>query len=120
MIVFIERLRVFCPIGWFPEERETGIELWISAEIELPNVNTNENINKTIDYLKVAELIQTEASFEIKLLETLADCCIEAITNHYRHLEINRIKIRIEKQLQNKIGLAVDSVGVEKNVYPRN
>ena len=34
--------------------------------------------------------------------------------------QINRIKIRIEKQLQNKIGLAVDSVGVEKNVYPRN
>ena len=114
MIVFIERLRVFGPIGWYPEERKNGVELWISAEIEILNDVVDENIDHTIDYLQVAELIQTEASMETRLLETLAESCIEAILNFYRHLTINKIKIRIEKQLQDKIGLVVQGVGIEK------
>jgi dihydroneopterin aldolase len=114
MIVFIDRLRIHGPIGWFDHEREVGVELFVSVRVDYEDLPNNDDLIYTIDYLALAKIVENQSAVETKLLETLAENCIKAVLNEYRHLKIKEIKIKIEKSLQRKIGLPVDVVGIEK------
>ncbi len=114
MIVFIERLRIFAPIGWFDHERKEGVELFISIRIDYQELSINDDLINTIDYLQLAQIIKNQSTIETNLLETLAENCIQTILVEYRNLKIKEVNIKIEKPLQRKLGLPLDVVGIEK------
>jgi dihydroneopterin aldolase len=118
MIVFIDRLRIHGPIGWFDQERKNGVELFVSIQIDYLELSINDDLINTIDYLQLAQIIKNQSAYETKLLETFAENCIQTILKEYRNLEIKEIKIKIEKPLQHKLGLPLDVVGIEKHYRP--
>lgn len=120
MRVFINKLRVFGPIGWFDHEREEGVELFVDIIIDFKESSIKDDLKKTIDYLELASIIKTTAMQEMKLLETYAEACIYNILAIYRPLDIVYVKITIEKALQHKLGLEVGGVGITKEYFKGN
>jgi dihydroneopterin aldolase len=119
MIVFIERLRISGPIGWYEAERKEGVELFVSLSVNFSSSLYTDNLIETIDYLKIAEIVQAVSNNEYKLLETLASDIAKEIDIFYSNFKIKQIKIKIEKELQHKIGLQLNYVGIEEEFnYP--
>lgn len=119
MVVFIDRLRITGPIGWYDLERKEGVELFVSISIDYDGVSVNDDLSETIDYLSIAHIIINLAKTEYKLLETFSKDMANSLFLEYSEFAIKSIKIKIEKQLQSKIGIPLDYVGIEQTYnYP--
>lgn len=77
--VFLNKQRVKAPIGWYEEERESGVELLISVKAQLAKTGGNDNLSDTLDYVSLVNIVNEQSSIETHLLETLAERIIENI-----------------------------------------
>jgi FolB domain-containing protein len=119
MVVFIDRLRISGPIGWYELERNEGVELFVSVSIDYNLSSLKDDLSETIDYLGIADEILNLVKTEYKLLETLSIDIANNLFLKYSDFAIKSIKIKIEKRLQHKIGIQLDYVGVEQTFnYP--
>ena len=80
--------------GLFDEEGISGNEFNVSIDVDFHSSNM-ENIHDTINYAEVFRIVKEAFSQRHKLLETLADTIIAAISE--MHPEIKRIAISIAK-----------------------
>jgi dihydroneopterin aldolase len=114
MVVFIDRLRINGPIGWYESERKEGVELFVSVHIDYEMNSIEDDLSQTIDYLEIATVVIKLAELECKLLETLSVDIANSLFMKYSNFAMNSIKIKIEKRLQHKIGIQLDYVGIER------
>lgn len=111
--VFIKNLVVNTKIGLYDAERLNPQPIKISVQMEANEVASVENINDTIDYAQVIDLIKhnidtnpkTKTSYH--LLETLANDLIQLINDNF---SVKFIKLHISKTT---IFADTEEVGVE-------
>jgi len=84
--------------GVFPEERRDGQEFIVDAELNLDLVPAGENddLSKTIDYSKVAELIYNEIiGAPVDLIEALATRISKQILSEFN--SVQSVKVTVHK-----------------------
>jgi dihydroneopterin aldolase len=94
--VFLKNQKVNCPVGWYDEERKSGVLLDVSVEAELTEVPQDHDLDGGLDYIRMCEIVNAEASVERKLIETLAQAICDRIWNEKPNL-ISKIIVTIEK-----------------------
>ena len=114
MVVFIDKLKVLSSIGWYEQEREMGVELFISIRIELNSSVFNDKLNYTIDYAEIARLAFEISKQPVQLIETYIHNLKESIIANYNQAQkIKSIFIRVEKPQIFQSNLQYEGVGVE-------
>jgi 7,8-dihydroneopterin aldolase/epimerase/oxygenase len=84
--------------GVFPEERLAGQEFVVDAELnlDLAPAGDSDDLTKTIDYSKVAELIHHEiVGTPVNLIESLATRISKCILKEFKSVE--SVKVTVHK-----------------------
>jgi dihydroneopterin aldolase len=96
--VSVQNLKLFIPVGWFPEEIQTLTEVDVSLSVFYKSQeNTNDELGDTIDYAALHEIIQKQTRQTFKLLETFGKSVITEIESNFNHVPLLQIRIRIQK-----------------------
>ena len=99
MKIGLEDLKITCTIGTFDEEKENKQDIFLDVEV-ITNPNTTDNLDETVDYVKIAKLCTDLATqHHYQLLETLANDLLKEL-----HINFNiswcRIKIKKPQALE--------------------
>ena len=80
-----EKLRVFCVIGVYPEERLTPQEIWIDLKVRAQATSfTGDYLSSTVDYAGLAQLCrQIAEKSAFQLLESLASALIKELFRQF-------------------------------------
>lgn len=107
----INKMSFFAHHGCFEEERKIGTNFIVDCEFELDTTLAEEsdNINDTVNYLDVYQLIKKEMEIPSHLLEHVAKRIIDVILNNYP--QISRCKVRVHK-MNPPLGGQMQSVSV--------
>lgn len=108
----IENLVVYANHGVLSEEKNLGQKFVISANIyaDLEEAGSSDNVEKTINYAKVCELITKVSKEEtFDLIETLAYALADRVLEQYELIDI--IEVTVNKPFA-PINLPVDNVSV--------
>ncbi|MBL7724703.1 MAG: dihydroneopterin aldolase [Chitinophagaceae bacterium] len=96
MTIELKGLRFHAFHGLFPEEKKTGNDFEINLMVSfVPNNTIIRDLDSTVDYARLYEILKTEMQKPRALLETLAMEIAELI--HSLFPEIRRIDISIRK-----------------------
>ena len=99
MKIILEGIEIFCIIGIYPREKAKKQKLIINAELTLNDlfspVNLNDNIENTIDYDKIANIIKAFEKLDTNLIETIAINASEAIVES--DAKIASCKVQVKK-----------------------
>ena len=80
--------------GVLASEREIGQEFIVDVALNLNLQNLKDDLNKTIDYSAVAELIKSEIeSNPVNLIETLGERIGDKIINKFELVKIARVTV---------------------------
>lgn len=109
--VFIENQHVKAPIGWFEEERNSRVDLWISVFTDIKTTHIYDELNLTLDYTTLVKIVITESSKEKKLLETLASDIAQAIYDAFPAI-ILQTEVVIRKKKLPVAGFDADAAGI--------
>ncbi len=110
--IFIKGMEFYAHHGCFEEERLIGT--WFEADLEMEVDTTDaertDNIENTVDYSAVYQVIKREMDIPSRLLEHVARRILTAVKNEYP--QVISAKIRLKK-LNPPLGGKMKSVGVE-------
>ena len=118
--IFIDKLKVHAPIGWFEQERSNKVDLVVSVKVKFEFFAINDHLTNTLDYGTLSQLVIQASQIEMKLLESLAQNILIEIENRAPNGLVS-IWVRISNnQIQAQCILA-ESHGVEvEQHYPKN
>lgn len=110
--IFLRGLRFHCPIGVLEQERKVGNDVSIDVTIDYPleKALRSDDVDDTLNYAAVFDIIRQEAMKPAKLLERLAGRIAESLVNAYP--TIISLTIRITK-LNPPMGADSEGAGVE-------
>lgn len=93
----ISDLKVNCIIGIYPHERIVNQNLFLDITIkyDFQNARKTENVDDTIDYAKLAEMV-TDLGIkkQYQLIETYAEDAADLVLGNF---SVNEISIKIKK-----------------------
>ena len=110
--IFIDQQLVHSNIGYFEIERIVGVELYISVKVMFKSSSISDDLNNSLDYSTLSQIITSESKNSMKLLETLGQnilTCIEkvgVVGHQYTWLKIEK------KQMLQK-GFHAKGFGIE-------
>ncbi|MEE1271316.1 MAG: dihydroneopterin aldolase [Bacteroidales bacterium] len=109
--IHINSMAFFAHHGCFEEERKIGTNFVVDCEFETDTTLAEESddINDTVNYLDVYQLIKKEMEKPSHLLEHVARRIINAILKTYP--EVKRCKVRVQK-MNPPLGGQMQSVSV--------
>jgi dihydroneopterin aldolase len=93
----ISDLKVNCIIGIYPHERKVNQDLFLDITIkyDFQNARKTENVNDTIDYANLAEMVTNLGiKKQYQLIETFAEDAADLVLNNF---SVNEISIKIKK-----------------------
>ncbi len=95
--IFIKDLKIHAYHGVLPEENIIGTYYLINVEVivDIWKATESDNIEDSVSYAEINDIIQAEMKIKSKLLEHVAGRIINAI--HDRFPQISNIKISILK-----------------------
>lgn len=105
--ISLENLRIFAYHGYYPEERIIGQYFYVSVKVKLSNNPTQNDLNESLDYVKLAEIIQLEMRESRSLLETVLEEILQKILQVQSNIATVELEIR-KPNLALK-GMVVDS-----------
>ncbi|MBE50560.1 MAG: dihydroneopterin aldolase [Flavobacteriales bacterium] len=95
-LISIEGIKVFAFHGHFPEERTLGghfiINVWVHTDSE--KVVITDEINDTLDYVKIIEIVKREMEKTSKMIESPAKRIVDNILTQDR---VKKVKVELEK-----------------------
>lgn len=112
MKILIERQRVFARHGVLPQEQAVGAYFYVSLEVEVadcPAMQSDE-LDDTISYARLAELVNQEMAKPCKLLEHVAWRIGHAILDESD--TIMQVKTRVMKE-NPPMGIECGGAGIE-------
>lgn len=70
----LEGIEISAPIGYYPEEQQTGTDFIVNVEIatDFSGTETGDDIAETINYEDLAKVIKNEMAIPAKLIEHTA------------------------------------------------
>ncbi len=91
----INRLKLFARHGVFEQERELGNKFEVTVHLQYPidSAMQNDDLNETINYAEVVDLIQEVMASPSKLLEHVAFRLHSAIINRYPSVTGGSIRV---------------------------
>ena len=95
--IFLEDIKIYAYHGVLPEENIIGTYYILNAEIhtDLWKAAVSDDLNDTISYADINEIIHNEMKIQSKLLEHVAGRIIAKINEKFN--QISYIKLRITK-----------------------
>ena len=95
--ILLENLKIYAYHGVLPEENIIGTYYILNAEIhtDLWKASVSDDLNDTISYADINEIIHNEMKIQSKLLEHVAGRIIAKINEKFN--QISYIKLRITK-----------------------
>ena len=95
--IFLEDVKIYAYHGVLPEENIIGTYYILNVEIhtDLWDAAVSDNLNDTISYADINEIIHNEMKVKSKLLEHVAGRIITKISEKFN--QISYIKLRITK-----------------------
>ncbi|MFA6924188.1 MAG: dihydroneopterin aldolase [Bacteroidales bacterium] len=108
----IEGMEFFAYHGCFEEEQIIGNKFIvdISIETDLSEAADTDDLNKTINYQEVYNIIKKEMEIKSKLLENVANRIIKKINSKF--LSIKKVEIKISK-INPQLGGKTNKVSVQ-------
>lgn len=97
MKIYLENIKIYAYHGVLPEENIIGTSYLVNAEFhaDLWRATETDDLNDTISYADLNEIIHEEMAIPSKLLEHVAGRIIKKI--HEKFPQISFIKIKITK-----------------------
>lgn len=83
--LIVRGIRLSCPCGVFPEEREHGMDYRadLTLHLDLAPAGKSDDLKQTVDYARVADTVLTVAKTERFLVENLAEDVAKALLGGY-------------------------------------
>lgn len=95
-IIRLESLRFYSRIGVFDQERAVGNEFSVDVTVEVAATGfESENLDTTISYADIYEVVREAMSGEWLLLESVAKSVAETIKQRWK--SVGEVKIKISK-----------------------
>lgn len=95
--IFLEDVKIYAYHGVLPEENIIGTYYIINAEIhtDLWDAADSDDVNDTVSYADINEIIHAEMNINSKLMEHVAGRIISKI--HEKFAQVSYVKLRITK-----------------------
>ena len=109
-LITVEGIRVFGYHGHLPEEAVLGghfiINVWVEADTD--EVEKTDDLNDTIDYVKIIEIVKQQMAIRSDMIERPARRIVDAI------LPLNKVqKVTVEvEKIQPPIDATFDKISV--------
>ncbi|SIQ18457.1 dihydroneopterin aldolase [Chryseobacterium sp. RU37D] len=119
--IYLEDVKIYAYHGVLPEENIIGTYYILNAEIhtDLWKAASSDNLNDTISYADINQIIYDEMKIKSKLLEHVAGRIIAKI--HEKYSEISYIKLKITKTSPPMKGeMKGASIELEQSFKPEN
>jgi len=115
-LIIIEGMEFHAKHGCFEEEQSIGTIFLVDVRLkyDTSKAEKTDEINDTIDYQKIYEIIKKEMDVTSKLLEHLSRRIIDKITESFPTLEMVRVKVSKQNPSLGK-GTKVGSVSAVIN-----
>lgn len=87
--ILIDNMEFFAYHGFYPEEQKIGCKYTVSLRLitDLSNAGSTDNLNNTINYEEVFNLVKTEMNIKSKLIEHVAARIVKSLKARYKMLE---------------------------------
>lgn len=110
-IIEIENMEFYAYHGCYKEEQVVGNQFQVSILIEVDTqaAQLTDNLNDTVNYQVVYNLIKEEMQQKSKLLEHVAERIVSVIHNNFKNVE--RVWVKVSK-LNPPLGGKVEKVSV--------
>jgi 7,8-dihydroneopterin aldolase/epimerase/oxygenase len=119
--IFLEEVKIYAYHGVLPEENIIGTYYILNAELhtDLWQAAESDDLNDTISYADINEIIHHEMKIKSKLLEHVAGRIISKI--HEKFPQIDYIRLRITKTSPPMLGeMKGASIELEKSFKPES
>lgn len=106
-VISIEEMEFFSYHGCFSEEQIIGNKFVVTLEMEVDTrkAEVSDNLEYTINYQQVYQVIQKEMETKSKLIENIAYRIIQAIYNSFNGITKIRLKLsKINPPVGGKVG----------------
>ena len=109
-LISVEGIRVFAYHGHLPEEAVLGghfiVNVWVEAETSF--VEKSDDLNDTVDYVKIIAIVNKEMAIRADMIEVTAKRIVDAI------LPLNKVqKVTVEvEKIQPPIDATFDKISV--------
>ena len=95
-LITIEGVKIFAYHGHLPEEAILGghftVNVWVEADTSF--VEKTDNLNDTVDYVKIISIVKNEMAIRADMIETPAKRIVDAILSIKK---VKKVKVEIEK-----------------------
>ena len=95
-VITVEGIRIFAYHGHFPEESVLGghfiVNVWV--ESDTTEVEKTDNLNDTVDYVKIIEIVKEQMAIRSDMIEVPAKRIIDAILPLNK---VQKVKVEVEK-----------------------
>ncbi|MCM1331429.1 MAG: dihydroneopterin aldolase [Bacteroides sp.] len=106
-IIEINRLRLRAYHGVLPQENKVGNIYMVSVGIEFPYKYLSDDLDDTINYAEVIDLINYEMSIPSKLIEQVASRIHKALITRWEKINGGYVKIeKLHPPINDEIGSA--------------
>lgn len=111
-IIRIEKMNFYAFHGCFAEEREIGTRFRVDVAMKVDTLKAekSDDINDTVNYLEVYQLVKKQMMIPSHLLEHVARRIGEAVIAHFPDVESITVKV---SKLNPPLGGQMDCVSVE-------
>lgn len=109
--IFIENIRIFAHHGVFEQENKVGNYFIINLKLtlDLTKATKSDDLNDTVSYAEIYELVKKEMRQSSKLLEHVAGRIISKIKSSYTKIE--EVELKLSK-LNPPVGGQVEAASV--------
>ncbi len=110
--IFVEGIKIYAYHGCFKEETAIGTNFIVDLEldVDLEKPSQTDNINDTVNYQAVFQVVKEQMEIPSKLLEHVAKRIGDALFQEFS--AIDKIKLKISK-LNVPLGGHIDKVSVQ-------
>ena len=109
-LITIEGIRIFAYHGHLPEEAKLGghfiVNIWVTVDVS--EVEKTDNLNDTVDYVQIIEIIKKDMSLRSNMIEVPAKRIVDSILKLDK---VQKVKVELEK-VQPPIDASFDKISV--------
>lgn len=109
-LITIKGIRIFAYHGHLPEEAKLGghfiVNIWVTVDVS--EVEKTDNLNDTVDYVQIIEIIKKDMSLRANMIEVPAKRIVDSILKLDK---VQKVKVELEK-VQPPIDASFDKISV--------
>ena len=109
-LITIKGIRIFAYHGHLPEEAKLGghfiVNIWVTVDVS--EVEKTDNLNDTVDYVQIIEIIKKDMALIANMIEVPAKRIVDSILKLDK---VQKVKVELEK-VQPPIDASFDKISV--------